>query len=103
VTPSVCTDCHTTMSGNDYDLNGVYTNVQGMLAELATCLKAVGVMREDGYAVTGEHPEPYVAAYLNHRTFYYDGSSGMHHPQFTVSLLENTLTFMRNNAAECAN
>lgn len=103
VTPAACTDCHTGATGNDYDLNGVYTNVQNMMAELDTCLQAAGVMSEDGYAVEGEHPEPYVAAFLNYKTFYYDGSSGMHHPQFTVALLENTLDFMRTNAPECDN
>lgn len=102
VTPAVCTDCHTSATGSDYDLNGVRTNVQAMMAELNSCLQAVGVMGADGYAVTGQHPEPYVAAFINYNTLYYDGSGGIHHPQFTTSLLQNTLDFMRNNAPACA-
>jgi cytochrome c553 len=81
-----------TRSFNDRDNQAI---VQGLLDELADMLKAEGIMREDGYAVPGTYDADVAAAYLNHRIFYYDGSRGVHNPQYTQGVLYNTVEAMR--------
>lgn len=90
-----CTQCHfhaNTTSFNDRNAQD-YTKAQ--LAELRELLIAEGIMREDGMAIPGTFDADVAAAFLNHRIFYYDGSYGVHHPQYTYAVLNNTLEAMR--------
>ncbi len=101
VTAGVCEDCHSTASGTDFDLNGIATTVEGLLHELEVCLQAEGLLDETGHPIVGTYPEPFAAAMVNFELFHYDGSHGVHHPNFTVAMLENTLQYMQANSAVC--
>lgn len=90
-----CTQCHfhtNTTSFNDRNAQA-YTKAQ--MDELKGLLMAEGIMRADGYAIPGTFPADVAAAFLNHRLFYYDGSYGVHHPQYTFAVLNNTIERMK--------
>lgn len=99
-TNATCNTCHITPA--DFDYNGLQTEVQGLMADLKVCLEAEGVLRADGYAVEGDHPEPYVAAFLVYKSFYYDGSDGVHQPRYATTMLGDALTFMQANSTQPA-
>lgn len=90
-----CTQCHFHANTTSFDDRNVQSQVAAMLDELRELLIAEGVMRQDGMAVAGEFDADVAGAFLNHRIFYYDGSYGVHHPQYTLAVLYNTLEVMR--------
>ena len=111
----VCAECHDA----DFNYGGVQEEVAANLNMLAECLVAEGIMEiEDDLAhniawdhgafdapeyhpVTGEHPEPYVAAYLAFNALAEDGSFGVHQPRFAPALAEAALAFMVENSDLC--
>jgi hypothetical protein len=87
--PSVaaCTACHA--DAEDFDINGVQTEVQAMLDELEEALVAKGMLDEEGEPVVGSYPEAEAAAlwnwiYITHE----DKSLGVHNSAYTEALLE---------------
>jgi hypothetical protein len=87
--PSVaaCQACHT--DAEDFDINGVQTEVQAMLDELEEGLIALGWLDEEGHPTVDFVPEDQAAAlwnwiYIAHE----DKSLGVHNPAYTKALIE---------------
>jgi len=84
---TTCQGCHT--DAEDFDINGVQTEVQAMLDELEEALVAKGWLDEEGHPAVTTVPEDEAAAlwnwiYIAHE----DGSLGVHNPAYTKALLE---------------
>ena len=106
---SVCQDCHATAINFNY--RGIADEVETYLEEIAYCMVAVGVAEfadpaapswEDLEVVTGTHPEPYAAAWVNWEAFHADGSHGVHNPDYARTVLGNTLELLESQDATCA-
>jgi hypothetical protein len=82
-----CQACHT--DAEDFDINGVQTEVKAMLDELEEGLIALGWLDEEGHPTVTSIPDDQAAAlwnwiYIAHE----DGSYGVHNPAYTKALLE---------------
>jgi hypothetical protein len=90
--PSVaaCTACHA--DAEDFNVNGVQTEVEEMLAELQEVLVAKGMLTEEDESVVGEYPEAEGAALWNYIFIAHeDKSMGVHNSAYTKALLEASL------------
>lgn len=84
-----CTACHS--GAEDFDINGLQTEVDGMVAELGDLLEAKGLF-EDGEPIVGEYPEDQAAALWNYIYIVNeDGSHGVHNPSYTKAMLEYSI------------
>jgi len=84
---AACQGCHA--DAENFDINGLQTEVAGMLEELHEALVAKGMLTEDGTTVVGEYPEADAAALWNYITIEHeDKSHGVHNPAYTKALLE---------------
>ncbi|MFW6330154.1 MAG: hypothetical protein ACOC3J_00375 [Gemmatimonadota bacterium] len=106
----VCAACH----GGGFDYGSVQTEVRETLENLGACLEAEGVIeidedrppeqaRVDSYfsPVVGDHPEPFVAAYLVYTGLVRDGSWGVHQPRYVPALATAALDYMEENSTLC--
>ena len=90
--PSVtaCQACHT--DAEDFDIDGVQTEVQAMIDELGEALVAAGVLdenSEDGHPTVTEAPENVAIALYNWiYVAHEDKSKGVHNPNYTKALLQ---------------
>lgn len=90
---SVCTACHS--DAEDFDINGVQTEVQAMLDELEEALIAAGWLDEEGHPAVASIPEPEAYALWNWIFIAHeDKSLGVHNPAYTKALLEASLEAM---------
>ena len=80
-----CQTCHSGIENFDY--NGVQTEVEGMLKELGSLLEVRGLL-EDGHPVPGTYSEEQAGALWNYIAVVEDGSSGVHAPGFIRSILQ---------------
>ena len=85
-----CQTCHA--DAEDFDINGVQTEVQAMLDEIEEALIGLGWLDEEGHPAVSMVPEGEAAAlwnwiYIAHE----DGSLGVHNPEYTKALLEASL------------
>jgi hypothetical protein len=87
---TACQECHD--GAENFDINGVQTEVQGMIDQLGELLVAEGVLSEngpDGHPTVTEAPENvglalYNWIYVAHE----DKSLGVHNPEYTKALLQ---------------
>jgi hypothetical protein len=87
---AACQACHS--GAEDFDVNGVQTEIQAELDRLGDALVAEGVLSEntpEGHPTVTEAPEGVATAlynwlYIAHE----DGSLGVHNPAYTRALLE---------------
>jgi hypothetical protein len=82
-----CQACHA--DAENFDINGVQTEVQAMLDELEEGLIALGWLDEEGHPTVASVPADQAAAlwnwiYIAHE----DGSLGVHNPAYTKALLQ---------------
>jgi len=87
-----CTECHA--SATSFDVNGVQTEIAGLIQDLEDALVAKGVMEvTDGEAhvVTGKYPPAQVGAFFNYATMVDDRSNGVHNPAYIKALLTNSI------------
>jgi hypothetical protein len=84
---AACQACHA--DAEDFDINGVQTEVQAGLDELEAGLIALGWLDEEGHPTVTQVPEAQAAAlwnwiYIAHE----DESLGVHNPAYTKALIE---------------
>lgn len=91
-----CLECHEGVE--NFDINGVQTEVQAMLDELGTLLVAAEVLSEtgpDGHPTVTEAPENVAIALYNWiYVAHEDKSLGVHNPTYTKALLQAGLDAM---------
>ncbi len=83
---AACESCHADLE--DFDYNGVQTEVEELAAELGEKLEAAGLI-DDGHPNPGTYPEAQTQAAWN---WIYitleDGSKGVHNSAYTIAMLE---------------
>lgn len=88
-----CQSCHA--DAENFDINGVQTEVQAMLDEVKPLLIASGIMNEEGRSIPGVYPEEVASAMWNYKFVEYDQSRGVHNSAFTKALLQQALDALR--------
>jgi hypothetical protein len=96
-----CTACHSALEDQeDFDLNGVQTEVEDLLEQLATIFINMGYLNaesglwdipEGGLVVSAD----VAGAMLNFKTVEEDRSHGIHNPPYMIALLKNALEVMQ--------
>jgi hypothetical protein len=91
---AACQACHA--DAENFDINGVQTEVQAKLDELEEALIAKGWLDEEGHPAVTDVPEAEAAAlwnwiYIAHE----DKSLGVHNPTYTMDLLEAGLEALK--------
>ena len=87
---SACVACHA--EAEDFDINGVQTEVEEMVAEVGEMLVAKGLLDEEGHPVVGSYPEAEASALWNYIYIVFeDASSGVHNAAYTKAMLEAAL------------
>jgi nitrate/TMAO reductase-like tetraheme cytochrome c subunit len=92
---AACQQCHT--DAEDFDIEGVQTEVEGLIEELRPLLLAKGMLEEgetpeDDHPVLGTYPEAEAAALWNYIYIAHeDKSLGVHNPDYTIDLLEASI------------
>ena len=85
-----CQECHE--GAENFDIDGVQTEVQAMLDELGDLLVAEGVLDvngPEGHPIVEEAPENVALALYNWiYVAHEDGSLGVHNPDYTIDLLQ---------------
>lgn len=101
-----CTDCHG--DADNFDIQGVQTEIAGLLTDLADELINRGYLETDdngnptGYAATHGGADPFTvsgdeaAAIVNFQLVYHDASHGVHNYKYTKALLVNSLETLTN-------
>jgi len=85
-----CTGCHA--DAEDFDINGVQTEVEEKLHALHEALVAKGMLDEEGHSVPGEYPEAEANALWNYIFIADEDSSlGVHNHAYTHALLDASL------------
>lgn len=87
---SACVECHDDVE--DFDIEGVQTEVQAKIDELEEILIGLGLLDEEGHPAVETAPEELAGAlwnwiYIAHE----DGSLGVHNPKYTLDLLNWSL------------
>jgi hypothetical protein len=89
-----CTECHE--GAEDFDMNGVRTEVQAMVDELTQLFLDQGIMNPDnGLWNTGTYPEAVANAMWNYKFVVEDQSMGVHNTEYTMALLQQALEAMQ--------
>jgi hypothetical protein len=87
-----CVECHGEV--DNFDLNGLQTEVEAMTTELGEKLEAAGLI-EDGHPNPGVYPAEQAQAAWNWILIVLEDSSlGVHNPEYTKALLEWSLAAM---------
>lgn len=90
-----CEGCHP--DAEDYDYDGIQTEVAELLEDLEALLFAEGIAAADGYAVPGTYADGDLAgAFWNFKIIEEDRSLGVHNPAYTVDLLESSIAYMES-------
>ena len=88
-----CTQCHG--SATSFDAFNGQTTVSGLMDQLATLLVDEGILQLDTkYANEATYDPEVVAAFLNYKYVWHDGSLGVHNPGYVQALLTNTIEAM---------
>jgi hypothetical protein len=91
---AVCQQCHS--DATDFDVEGVQTQVQGLLADLKDALIAKGLLTEEDEPVVGEYPEAEAGALWNYiYVAHEDKSLGVHNPNYTIALLQASIDALK--------
>ena len=90
---TTCQTCHT--DAKNFDVDGVQTDVKGMLDDLQKALTAKGLLDDQGEPVVGSYPEKQADALWNWLFLSQDGSMGVHNPPYVKALLQASLADMK--------
>ncbi|HEX9838294.1 MAG TPA: hypothetical protein VGA72_03055 [Anaerolineales bacterium] len=98
-----CQTCHA--DAENFDINGVQTEVQAMLDEVHELLVASGIMAADstdddgnlqqGRSIPGVYPEAVANAMWNYKFVVEDQSRGVHNSAFAKALLQQALDALK--------
>ena len=84
---SACVTCHA--DATNFDIDGVQTEVEALIAEVGELLKAKGLLDEEGDPVVGTYPAAQASALWDYIFITIeDGSLGVHNPRYTKGLLQ---------------
>jgi len=87
---AACTGCHA--DATNFDINGVQTEVETKLEDLAAKLTTAGLLDENGTMVVGSYPEAQAAALWNYIYIKLeDKSMGVHNSSYINALLDAAL------------
>ncbi len=89
---SACQTCHADL--DTFDRNGVQTEVEELMEELATLLEAKGALH-DGHPVVGKYPTAVAYALWDYLVVLEDQSFGVHNSQYTRTLLKTAIEALR--------
>lgn len=90
---SACVTCHA--DAENFDIDGVQTEVEALIAELGELLEAKGLYH-DGHPVVGTYPIAEADALWNYILIAVeDGSLGVHNPGYTKALLEASIAALK--------
>jgi nitrate reductase cytochrome c-type subunit len=94
-TPSVaaCTACHA--DAENFDINGVQTEIETKLEEVKAALTANGLLDAEGTIVVGDYPEAQAAALWNYLMVEEDKSMGVHNPTYANAMLDAALEALK--------
>lgn len=85
-----CTTCHA--DATDFDVNGVVTEIEGLLADLQAALFTAGMVDVDGHAIEKvSYQADSVGALWNYLLIEEDKSGGVHNPAYAKALLTNSI------------
>ena len=85
-----CQECHT--DAEDFDMEGVQTEVQALMEQALTLFDEQGYIDPDnGLWVTGLYPEEIANAMWNYKFVEEDQSMGVHNSDYTFALLDQVL------------
>ena len=91
---SACVKCHS--DAEDFDIDGLQTEVAALIAELRELLIGKGLLDEEGHPVVGEYPAAESSALWNYIMIEIeDGSLGVHNPSYTKDLLEASIAALK--------
>jgi hypothetical protein len=91
---AVCQDCHD--DADSFDIDGIQTQVDDLIAELQDALVAKGLLDEEGEPVVGEYPEAEAGALWNYIFISIEDSShGVHNPDYTIDLLQSSIDALK--------
>jgi len=103
-----CVECHGDIESfdfarQDYDgdgvMEGVQTEVKGLMAKLALLLPPVGVPKEpEDIAITSSWTRPQLRAVYNYLFVWEDGSYGVHNLSYAVGLLKASIADLNGDA-----
>jgi len=97
----VCQECH--LSAEDFDYEGIQTEIHGLLEELETLLFNAGIIDGTAHPVRGTIDDKDVAgALFNFLLIEEDRSFGVHNPEYMVDLLESSISFMESTVGKIA-
>ncbi|SMO43641.1 hypothetical protein SAMN06265379_101800 [Saccharicrinis carchari] len=82
-----CTACHT--DATNFDIGGVQTKTNQAEEAIAQALVEKGILDESHNAVVGVYHKDVFEAYWNYKIIHYDGSAGVHNPDYTELLLNH--------------
>ena len=91
---SACVSCHS--DAEDFDIDGLQTEVAALITELGELLKGKGSLDEEGHPVVGDYPAAEASALWNYILIEIEGSSlGVHNPDYTKDLLEASIAALK--------
>jgi hypothetical protein len=91
---SACVICHS--DAENFDINGVQTEVEALIAQVGELLVAKGLLDEEGHPVVGDYTAAEASALWNYIFIVFeDGSLGVHNPAYTKALLEAALVALQ--------
>lgn len=91
---SACVSCHS--DAEDFDIDGLQTEVAALIAELGELLEAKDLLDEEGEPVVGVYPAAQASALWNYILIEIeDGSLGVHNPGYTKALLEASIAALQ--------
>ena len=85
----VCNTCHSGLE--DFDVNGVQTTTEALLAELHDLLVPLGLIDADGHPVVSSGTPAQVGAAWNYIMVEEDRSLGVHNPDYIHDLLQASI------------
>ncbi len=87
---NACTNCHE--SATDFDINGVQTQVQDLMAQLQQKFIDNGMWDEEAdHILPGTYPNEWAGAYYNYAWVADDRSDGVHNPAYIKTMLINSI------------